>query len=110
LVGKLLTNETQITSKRLTLVNKDNYVVDLEYNEDFVILHLPLVTKMTKDTYLDMRDSFEKFVDFVATIGHDYIWVAISPEDNLTAKLITKLGFNYEIDSEGLAVYRKETR
>lgn len=99
--------EAPPTSTRLTLVDKENYKVDLEYNKDFAILHLPYVNKMTKEMYLDMKSSLTKFYEFIRVTGYDALWAAISPEDKMTAKLITKLGFEYTGEAESLHVYRR---
>lgn len=101
--------EIPTTSTRFTLVHKDGYQVDLEYNSALVILHLPLVTKMSKSVYADMKDSLLGFLPFLASVGHDFVWAGVPEKDELTKKLLVNLGFTYQGSSEGYDVYRKET-
>ena len=91
------------TSKRFTLVEKDVYKVDLEYNESFAIIHLPYVTKFTKTIYEDMLNTFEKIKTFIYDMGYPNVWVATSEPRAL--KLATRMGFVQKGSSDGLDVY-----
>ena len=107
--GKPLTQESQtIKSKRFAFVVKDNYEVDLEYNEDFAIIHLPFIKKLTKEVYLDMRNQMDKIVEFLNNVGYEHVWVAYRPEDTLIAKLADRMGFVYKGTADSLAVYLYE--
>ena len=97
-----------IKSKRFAFVSKDNYVVDLEYNEEFAIIHLPFVKKLSKDTYLDMQEEMKGIIRFLDDQGYQHVWVAVKPEDKLIAKLAGKMGFNYKGTADNLDVYLYE--
>lgn len=97
-----------IKSKRFAFVSKDNYVVDLEYNEDFAIIHLPFLKRLSKTIYLDMQDEMQGIVVFLNDLGYQHIWVAVRPEDTLISKLAGKMGFNYKGTSDNLDVYLYE--
>lgn len=94
-----------IKSKRITLLEKENYKVDLEYNEDFVILHLPRVDKFTKSVYLDMKFMLEDYSDFFKTAGYKDLCVAIGETDKTMKKFIKKFGFVYAGNASSLDVY-----
>lgn len=95
-------------SKRFNIVNQEHYEVDLEYNEQYAILHLPRVSKFNKTVYIDMADRLEQFAEFIKSSGYFGLWAAISPDNNVLDKLIKKLGFKYLGTSGALAVYEWE--
>ena len=98
---------TQPTSKRFTILDKEKYSVDLEYNEQYAILHLPYVEKFTKSLYLDIVSTLEGWDSFFKSFGYNDIWVAVRPEDNSISKLVKKLGFEHRGNAEGYDVYNK---
>ena len=100
-------NETPITSERFLVVQKDGYEVELEYNKDFAILHLPYVEKMSKSIYVDMKTSLEGFMQFIKVAGYTSLWAAVHPQDELIQKFIKKLGFEYRGEADSLAVYER---
>lgn len=104
-----MTQETQVTeSKRFTVLLRDEYQVDLEYNESFAILHLPSVTAFKKSTYKDMKDRLTSLDDFLRTVGYSSLWAAIPPKDELLSKLVTKLDFVFRGSSHGYDVYERK--
>lgn len=96
-----------IKSKRFTLLKRDDYQVDLEYNETFAIIHLPLVTTFNKSTFLDMVENIDKIEGFLLDQGYKSIWVAIDPKDTFIKKLAVKLKFDFRGSTEGLDVYER---
>ena len=94
-----------IKSRRITLLSKEKYKVDLEYNEDFAILHLPTVAKFTKDVYLDMKFTIEDITEFLDAAGYPDVWLAISPYDKVLKKFVGRLGFGYKGTAEDMDVY-----
>lgn len=97
-----------IKSRRITLVSKEDYRVDLEYNKDFAIIHLPVVEKFNRNVYLDMRNTLEDISEFTETAGFQHLWAAIGEEDKKMAKFIKKLGFVYKGNDQNLDVYLYE--
>lgn len=96
-----------IKSSRFTLVDKQDYRVDLEYNQDYAILHLPSVSKFTKTVYQDMLISIEDIEKFVKDMCYDSLWLAIEPDDTVLNKFVTRLGFEYRGSADSLAVYER---
>lgn len=100
--------ETLPTSKRITLVNTDEYVVDVEYTDHFIIVHIPYIKAFTKSSYAELREQFVNFCDFVHTIGYDEVWAGIYPEDETTNKFAGRMGFDFRGVVNGINVYCKE--
>lgn len=92
-------------SKRLSILKTPDYIVELEYNESFVILHLPKVVKFTKSVYTEMMESFEEIKEFLRTIGFTELWCAVAPEDPRINKLAQRMGFEFIANADCLNVY-----
>lgn len=96
-----------IASKDL-LVKRDGYVVRIEYNEDYVILHLREIDKFTKEVFQDMLLFMEDWSDFLRAMGHKYMWAAL-PADNIKMKrLLGGLKFKFVNHKDGFTVYKYE--
>lgn len=80
-------------SKRIRLITKEEYAFDLEYSEDFAILHLPYVGKFTRSVYEDMTTTIEDVWEFLSTIHYKELFVGIPQQNATTIKLAKKLGF-----------------
>jgi hypothetical protein len=93
-----------IESKRLTLIDKEDIVMDLEYNEHYAILHLP-VMRINKKTYTEFLSTVPQLHTFLTMVGYQAVWTAIKPEDTTLAKLLGRLGATKKGTAEGLDVY-----
>ena len=92
-------------SKSMPLVETPDYSIRLEYNDDYVIIHLPYVNKMTKGVFVDMKYRLEDWHDFFTTAGYSGIFAAVDPENNKIKKLIEKLGFRFKGSADNMQVY-----
>jgi len=97
--------DSEIKSKRMRLVDTEDFSVDLEYNENYAILHLPEVPRFTKTVLHRMQMTMEDLNELFTTMGYPNIFVAISPNDPATEKLVMKLGFVHLADNLGMKVY-----
>lgn len=97
--------QSTATSKRMPLVIRESYQIDLEYSETLAILHLPRVDKLTKTVYKDIKEVSESISVFLSTMGYEHVYVSCWPEDFKTKKLVSKLGFKYQGYSQGFDVY-----
>lgn len=102
---KFMVQETPV-SKRITLIQKENYSVDLEYTGTVAIIHLPRVSKFTKDVYLDMTLTIKDIWEFLSTINYTELFAGVPEDDKLVAKLAKKMGFIYLGNSQGVDVYQ----
>tara|TARA_R110001592_G_scaffold355563_1_gene656372 strand:- start:756 stop:1064 length:309 start_codon:yes stop_codon:yes gene_type:complete len=93
-------------SKDLLGIKGSCFDIKLEYNEDFVILHLPYISKMTKEVFIEMKSMLKDWWDFFKTSGYKAIFAAVDPTNQKINRLLTMLKFEYTCSSEGLSVYQ----
>ena len=93
-----------IQSKNLFGIKGKNFDVRIEYNEDYVIVHLPKVEVFNKSSFLEMKKLLEDWLDFFKTLGKENIFAAvkIGSKEN---KLASMLNFKYAGRSENMNVY-----
>ena len=92
-------------SKSLVAIETPNYTIRLEYNDDYVILHLPEVVKMTKEVFLDMKFRLEDWSKFFTTAGYAGVFTAIDPNNTKIKKLVKMLEFKYKGFADNMEVY-----
>ena len=51
--------------------------LSIEYNAQFIVIHLPTVDKMTKDVFLEMQWLIEDWFEFIKVTGYKYIYAAV---------------------------------
>lgn len=97
-------------SKRITLLETEDYSVDLEYGSfdgrDYAILHLPFVKKFTKSVYLDMKIRVEEVWEFLSTIHYNEMFCGVDKGDELMKKFATKMGFIHLGDDGQYAIFQ----
>lgn len=96
-----------IKSKRFRLVETLEYGVDLEYNDDLAILHIPYVSKFNKTILSDMLIKLDELGDFISCVGYSRIHLGIPETNSKTLKLASRLGFEHVGDSQGFCIYEK---
>lgn len=92
-------------SKTMPLIETEDYDIRLEYNDDYVIFHLPRIDKFTKHTFMDMKIRLEDWYEFFTTAGYAGIFAAVDPDNQKIKKLIEKLGFKLIGFAENMQVY-----
>ncbi len=92
-------------SKSLVAIETPDYTIRLEYNDDYVILHLPDIVKMSKDVFLDMKYRLEDWNTFFTTAGYAGTFVAVDPNNSKIKKLIKMLGFKYKGFADNMEVH-----
>ena len=78
-------------SKRVTLVDKDYMILDLEYNRSHVILHLPFI-KLNKTSYLALMEVVPEIWTFLHTMGYQVVHAAIPSDNKAINKLLLRIG------------------
>lgn len=94
-----------LVSKSLMGIRGSNFDIRLEYNEDFVIVHLPKIEKMTKGVFMEMVVLLRDWWDFFKTAGYSAVFAAVDPEDKIN-KLVYMLGFKYVGENQGYLIYQ----
>lgn len=92
-------------SKSFTFIETKNYTIRLEYNEDYVIVHLPDIEKMTKEVFIDMKLRLEDWHTFMTTAGYAGIFAAVDPNNLKICKLLQMLNFNKKGHADNMDVY-----
>jgi len=105
----LETNGSKPSSKRIRIFERDNYAVDIEYNKEFLIIHLPYLWKFDKGIYLDMLFASEDLAEFFGTLGYPCIYAAVDSNNLKIKRLLDKLKFkriavvqDYDVFKRGL--------
>lgn len=94
----------QLDSKRLRIVELTHVSVDLEYNKDFVIVHLPRVDKFRKGDLKLFKKYLEDLNEFITTLGYSTLHAATDHPPTL--KLAEKLGFKFLGEHNNLKVFK----
>lgn len=94
-----------VASKSFKAIETKDYTIRLEYNREFVILHLPHVEKMTKEVFIDMRYRLEDWYEFFRVAGYKGIFAAVAPQDQKIQKLLTMLNFKFKGFADNMNVY-----
>ncbi len=92
-------------SKSFTFIETKDYTIRLEYNEKFVIVHLPYIEKMDKGVFIDMKYRLEDWYEFMTTAGYQGVYAAVDPNDSKIIRLIEMLGFRYKGSADNMSVY-----
>ena len=92
-------------SKSLEGIRGSCFSIRLEYNEEFIILHLPTIDKMTKEVLLEMKTMLSDWWLFVKTMGYKAIFAAVEPESKIN-KLLHMLNFEYVGKDNEYFVYK----
>jgi len=92
-------------SKILEGIKGSCFSIQLEYNEEFIIVHLPTIDKMTKKVLKEMKTMLSDWFLFLKTVGYKSVFAAIKPEHK-NNKLARMLGFKYIGEDKGYFVYQ----
>jgi hypothetical protein len=90
------------------IVQADGYVIRIEYNEDFVIVHLRYIEQFTKEVFQDMLIQLEDWSSFLKAMGHTHIWAAVPSDNKKIKRLLGGLNFKHVANQDELSVYRYE--
>jgi hypothetical protein len=101
-----LVDET--TDSKTLLIQRDGYVIRLEYNEDYVIVHLRDIDKFTKEIFQDMLIQLQDWSDFLKAMGRDYLWAAVPRDNTKIKRLLGGLKFQFVSHKDDLTVYKYE--
>ena len=92
-------------SSRITLVNVPAFEVELEYNKDHAMLHLPRITKYNKTVFEQMVVYTRNLWLMLTTMGYEDLLVGVAVDDLKTSKLVLQLGFEPYNTNDGYTFY-----
>ena len=92
-------------SKRLKGFRGSTFSVDIEYNKEYVILHLPTVDKFTKSTFFEMQTLLTDWWEFFSTLGYVEIHAAVGCSNKKINRLLRKLNFRLLGSSNNMNIW-----
>jgi hypothetical protein len=78
----------------------------VEYNKEYVILHLPVIKKLTKGTLKDMQSYLKELWKFFQTVGYPSLHAGVPQRDYKIQRLLTTLGFEITGSSSGFVIFQ----
>lgn len=97
-----------VESKRIRILNTEDYYVEIEYNEDIIAVHLPWIRVLNKKVYKELKEALVNYSDFFRTIGKAKVYAAVNTDDIKIKKFLKNLGFVRVGISGDLDVYERE--
>jgi hypothetical protein len=101
-------NETEEPAKMIRIIQIEDFDLDLEYEDDFIALHLPRMTRLNKKNYFKLRKVVDELTDLVKTMGYVGLWAALDDDQPLMKKLVIRLGFEYIERNEEMDLFLKQ--
>lgn len=92
-------------SKKFTVLENGEISVILEYNEDWVAVHLGAETEITPKSYKWLKERAAGLNDFVETAGYPPLMAAIPKDSGPFSKFVEKCGFEYKGSHDIYDVY-----
>ena len=93
-------------SKSFTMYECGDYECRLEYNREFLIVHLPVVNKFNRSVLVSMQIKLEELYDFSVGLGYPSLHCAVPIGNTKIARLAEICGFVFLIDNAGFHVYK----
>tara|TARA_R110001606_G_scaffold102113_1_gene224202 strand:+ start:538 stop:843 length:306 start_codon:yes stop_codon:yes gene_type:complete len=93
------------SSNSYPIYEGDDYKARLEYNREYMIVHLPEVYKFNRDILAKLAIKLEDLKEFSANLGYPELYAAAPKEDTKINKLARRIGFTLLGEAEGLMVY-----
>ena len=84
-----------------------NFDIYLQYNEEYMVVHLPKVEKMDKRAFVEMRTLLNDWIKFFNTVGYKVLFAVVEP-NSTTERLAVLLGFTFAAPYEEQHVYKYE--
>lgn len=92
-------------SNRLKGIKGSTFSVDLEYNKNYIIIHLPAIDKFTKATLFEMQYLLDDWWSFFKTVGYTEIHAAVDPNNRSINRLLRHIQFRQIGSSNGMNIW-----
>ena len=89
-------------------VKGDGFTIRLEYNENFVIVHLFSIDKFTKEVFWSMQTMLYEWADFLKAMGVENLYAAAPIDDIKIKRLLGGLKFKFVGHDKDFTVYKYE--
>ena len=87
-------------------IKGENFEAYIEYGEGLVAIHLPVVYKFDRSTFLEMKVMLEDWCGFFKECGFKETHIAFESENIKLSRLVVRLCFEHLEEHEGLSIYR----
>ena len=94
------------TSKNFAIYEGLDYEVRLEYNREYMIVHLPEVFKFNKTTLISMLMKLDEINDFSVGLGYPALHCAAPRGDIKINKLARRCGFTQTGEDAAYLIYQ----
>tara|TARA_B110000503_G_scaffold112253_1_gene168201 strand:- start:340 stop:645 length:306 start_codon:yes stop_codon:yes gene_type:complete len=94
------------TSKNFAIYEGHDYEVRLEYNREYMIVHLPEVFKFNKTTLISMLMKLDEINDFSVGLGYPALHCAAPRGDIKINKLARRCGFTQTGEDAAYLIYQ----
>lgn len=94
-------------SKRIKVLETENYLVEIEYNSELIGVHLPWIKVLNKKVYRELTQALSSYSDFFKAMGKEKLYAAVDTNDIKIKRFLKKLGFTRVGISGDLDVYER---
>lgn len=95
-----------VASKNFAIYEGHDYEVRLEYNREYMIVHLPEVFKFNKTTLISMLMKLDEINDFSVGLGYPALHCAAPRGDIKINKLARRCGFTQTGEDAAYLIYQ----
>lgn len=82
-----------VESKRIRILDTEDYVVELEYTEDLLAIHLPWFKQLNKKVFRELSDALKSYSTFFKTIGKESVFAIVNTDNIKIKKFLKCFGF-----------------
>ena len=94
-----------MNSSSLHGIKGENFEVRLEYTDEYVIAHFPVIHRFTKETFQEMKIFLEDWTQFFQTMGYQGTSAALAKDNEKMVRLVSGLGFKHVGTTEDMYVF-----
>ena len=94
-----------VASNSYPLYEGEDFKARLEYNREYMIVHLPEVYKFNKGVLAKLIIKAEDLKEFSSNLGYPELYAAAPKENTKINKLARRVGFTFLGEEDGLLVY-----
>lgn len=88
----------------MTVYESETAILDLEYNEQFFIVHVPFLEVSVQEVKT-LKAKIDEIAEFAETVGYSGVHAGVPNTDSKAHKLARLLGGHYIGEAEETSVY-----
>ena len=99
--------ETQAFNKFTAIYHK-HFEVEIEYNEEFCVLHFARFDKLTPSVYKLCQSYIEKLSKFLRVMEFPSILIVVKKEDEKLNQFVQRFKFDIVAEHQGHNIHRRD--